>query len=128
VVLLRSEVTKPARLVRVPMVSNEALYSLLRGETLDESTTVKGLSFGFRPTVKTDPPESPLTVEESRVERGESRIAESPEKARILALFRQGLSVAEIVKELIGASSGSKYNAMRALVEATIRAALAGAR
>ncbi len=127
VVLLRSEATKPARLVRVPLVSNAAIAALLGGETPDESTTGKGLSMGFRAPVKTAPAESPLKVDESRLASGESPIAESPQTARILALFRQGKSIGEIVKELTGATSGAKYNQTRAEVEATIRRAMGGA-
>lgn len=126
VVLLRSEATKPPRLVRVPLVSNEAIAALLGGETLDESTTVKGPSMGFRPPAKIAPAESPPKAEESRLPSGESQIAESPQTARILALFQQGKSIGEIVKELTGATSGAKYNQTRAEVEATIRRAMGG--
>jgi hypothetical protein len=131
VILLRSEVTKPARLVRVPLVSNAAIAALLESaaapETLDESATVKGLSFDFRPPVRTAPNESRMKVEESRLERGESRIAESPQDARVLALFRQGKSIGEIVKDLTGATSGATYNKTRSAVEETIRRATQGA-
>jgi hypothetical protein len=131
VVLLRSAATKPAKLVRVPLVSNAAITALLgehtAPQTLDESSTSKGLSFGFRPPAKIAAPERPLKVEESRLERDESHTAESPQIARILALFGQGLSIAEIVKELTGATSGAKYNQARAEVEETLRRAMKGA-
>lgn len=49
----------------------------------------------------------------------------SPEQARILALFSQGVGTGGIVKELWGVSGGHQYNKRRDEVEATIRAALA---
>lgn len=127
VALLRSEATKPARLVRVPLASNEAIASLLGGETLDESSTVNRPSFGFRAPPKIAAPEGPVKVEESRLEPAERQISESPQTARIMGLFRQGLSIAEIVRTLTGASGGATYNRTRAEVEAVIRAALEGA-
>lgn len=122
VVLLRSKATAPAHLVRVPMVSNEALYTMLGGETTDESATFDRPAFGFQPPRKTDPAKVERKLDESPSESPESQ---SPDRARILALFRDGLSVAEIVKRISGATSGSRYNAVRAEVEAVLRQVVA---
>jgi hypothetical protein len=133
IVLLRSEATKPAALVRVPLVSNEAIAALLGSQPatkrIDDSAPAQRLSFGFRPPEKTAPVQvdcKSIASQESRLERGESQNGDSVQNARILALFRQGKSVAEIVKELTGASSGATYNKTRAEVEDVIRRAMEG--
>ena len=133
IILLRSEVTKPPALVRVPLVSNEAIAALL-GErvapkTLDDRPLESQPSFGFRPA----PKDTPSKVDGRSIESSESCSGsgispngDSVQKARILALFRQGKSIAEIVKELSGASGGTTYNKIKAEVEATIREAMEG--
>jgi hypothetical protein len=100
VALLRSKATSPARLVRVPLASNAAIDGLL------------GTPGG--------------SLMEAKVEQA-SRSPIRPEVARALELFRSGLDVSQIVKELRGidAQGGRRYQEAAREMQALLREALA---
>ena len=104
VAYLRSRATLPARLVRVPYASNTGVAGLLEG--------LGGMPDGS-------------LVEAAPVEGSRSLIR--PEAARALALFRQGLDLPQIVKELRGieSSAGRRYQDAARAVQQLLREALA---
>jgi hypothetical protein len=133
VVLLRSKATAPARLVRVPLVSNASLYQLLNVAPGGVIAPTEPLSnplqsaFGF----------AAMAAARNQNEIGSKSPSESgnvpsgsgiptAEVARILALFRSGKSTADIVRELYGNITGSPYQRRRAEIEAVLRDALQG--
>lgn len=87
-----------------------------------------GRHFGFAPS----PPKAKINRNESDRESGVNRdgmpSAAPADLARVIALFRAGKSIGEIVREIYGALSGTPYNQARAEVERMIRQALAEAR
>lgn len=135
IVLLRSKATAPARLVRVPLVSNESLYQLLSvaqsnvvapTEPLDPANS--RLTFGFRPATKTEPlpaismPDvsQMLATPSAATSRSESGQNLSAEAARAAALFMAGKDPAEIVLEMRGIKSSQGATYQRALAEILI--------
>lgn len=131
VVLLRSKATAPARLVRVPLVSNASLYQLLSVAPGGVIAPTEPLSnplqtgFGF----------AAMATARNGIETGSKPDSETgnaaptsaiptSETARILALFKAGKSTADIVRELYGSITGTPYQKRRAEIEAVIRAAM----
>ena len=121
VALLRSKATPAARLVRVPLASNQGIAMLL-GSVYQVATTEAASGyqvatadrpFGFQ-SVANYMPESSQNVATSE---WLPSAAVSPEAARAAQLFMQGLDPAAIVLELRGITSreGGKYQ--KALVE-----------
>lgn len=131
VVLLRSKATAPARLVRVPLVSNAALYSMLGVQVAPQIAPTEPISnplqtsFGFAAmaTARNGIETAPKPVAETGNVALGSDIP-TAEHARILALFRSGKSTADIVRELYGTITGTPYQKRRAEIEAVIRAAM----
>ena len=135
IVLLRSKATAPARLVRVPLVSNQALYRMLNVAQSPQIAPTEALSnpcqsaFGFAamatPRQRND---SGMTAQpdsgSSPIGSGNPPDAES---ARIIALFKAGKSVGDIVRDLHGPIAGAQYQKARARIEAILQAALQGA-
>ena len=134
VVLLRSKATAPARLVRVPLVSNASLYQLLGVDSAPQLAPTEPLSnplqtgFGFAAMASArQRPDSGSTAEgESGNTAPASPAAPSAERARIIALFRSGKSIGDIVRELHGTISGTPYQKARAAIEAILQEALQG--
>jgi hypothetical protein len=128
VVLLRSKSTQPARLVRVPMVSNEALYQLLSVAQIAPPATTTAptdrLQMGFRPPTASAPTEALRSQNVAAPVVGCSP-SQSGERARIVALYLDGKNIGEIVKIVYGDLKGSPYTAKRNEVEQVIREALA---
>lgn len=131
VVLLRSKATAPARLVRVPLVSNASLYNLLGVASAPQIAPTEPLSnplqtgFGF--AAMAQPRNGNETGSKPDSESGNAAPASgipTAETARILALFKSGKSTADIVRELYGSISGTPYQKRRAEIEAVIRAAM----
>lgn len=138
--MLRSAATKPPRVVRVPLVSNQALYQLL-GETPDTPgaavATNGGINedrtFGFRIPTRPMPVSQELVIDQSRVSHTEpldysaaqSQIA-SAEEQRIVDLFLEGKDAGAIVTELYKMTSkaGKPYMAKLAEVQEVIRKAM----
>jgi hypothetical protein len=134
IVMLRSKATAPARMVRVPMVSNQALYNLLGATSAPQIAPTEPLSnqlqsgFGFaamaQPRQRND---SGLTAP---VDSGNSSIGSGnppdAESARIIALFKGGKSVGDIIREIHGPIAGEKYKKARAAIEAILQTALQG--
>jgi len=131
VVLLRSKATAPARLVRVPLVSNASLYQLLGAAQSGVVAPTEALnplsptSFGF----------AAMATARNGIETGSKPVGETgnvapasaiptSETARILALFKSGKSTADIVRELYGSITGTPYQKRRAEIETILRAAL----
>jgi len=131
VVLLRSKATAPARLVRVPLVSNASLYQLLGAAQSGVVAPTEALnplsptSFGF----------ATMATARNGIATGSKPVGESgnvapasaiptAETARILALFKSGKSTADIVRELYGSITGTPYQKRRAEIETILRAAL----
>lgn len=130
---LRSKATPTAQLVRVPLASNEALYSLLGGFQ-PASTAFPLASTGF-PQASSTATILPFGKPAGRhVEAmlqeastaSESHDMRTPEQERILALFQAGSDVAAIVKDVYGltSSGGRKYQDYSAQVQAVLRSAL----
>jgi hypothetical protein len=136
IVLLRSKATAPARLVRVPLVSNAALYNLLGvavGAVIPPTEALSNQcqsAFGFAGMASTrQRNDSALTAP---ADSGKSPIGSGnppdAESARIIALFRSGKSIGDIVRELHGPIAGAQYQKARAKIEAILQAALQEAR
>lgn len=134
VVLLRSKATAPARLVRVPLVSNASLYSLLGVVSAPQIAPTEPLSnqlqngFGFaamaQPRQRND---NALTAPaDSGSNPTGSGNPPSAESARVIALFKAGKSIGDIIRELHGPIAGAQYQKARAKVEQIIQAALQG--
>lgn len=127
IVLLRSASTQPARLVRVPLVSNESLYQLL-GNTRIAPTLP--LPMGFRL-----PAPAPIlagalegalegaTVHAPSSAPGSAALP-TAEAARALALIQAGKTMSEVIKELFGVTSGRAYQEKTVWLMDVIRAAL----
>lgn len=131
IVLLRSKATAPARLVRVPLVSNASLYQLLSVAPAPQIAPTEPLSnplqtgFGF--AAMAQPRNGNETGSKPPSETGNAAPASgipTAESARILALFRSGKSTADIVRELFGNITGTPYQKRRAEIEAVIREAM----
>ena len=135
IVLLRSKSTSPARMVRVPLVSNASLYQLFGVSVTPQLAPTEPLSnqpqngFGFaamaRPRSRIEAGSKP--DHESGNTAPESAIP-TAETARIVALFKAGKSTADIVRELYGNITGTPYQKRRAEIEAVLRQALEGVR
>jgi hypothetical protein len=105
VVLLRSSATTPARLVRVPYVSNQALANLLPTTTIDQAASAPAA------TLRQD--DGSTTAK-----------AYSAEERRILDMFQNGASIAEIAREMSGAKNGRRYTEASERVQAVVRGTL----
>src|SRR5262249_3565228 len=85
VILLRSEATRPAALVRVPLVSNEAIAQLLGGpiapKILDTPQPSSSLPFGFRPALKTADRKASGKLAEGPLECPETRSGDTVQNA-----------------------------------------------
>jgi hypothetical protein len=134
VVLLRSKATAPARLVRVPLVSNASLYQLLCTHAAPLLAPTEPLSnqcqsgFGFAamatPRQRSD---SALTAPaDSGNTAAGSATPPNAEVARVIALFRAKKSIGDIIRELHGPIAGEKYKKARARIEAILQEALEG--
>lgn len=134
IVMLRSKATAPARMVRVPLVSNQALYSMLgvvpMGQIAPTEPMSNGLQsdFGFaamaQPRQRND---STLTApSDSKNNPAGSGNIPDAETARIIALFKAGKSIGDIVRELHGQIAGAPYQKARARIEAILQAAMQG--
>lgn len=143
--ILRSAATTPARIVRIPYMSNAALYAMLGdpppagsigavpgaiaaslAEAAAETQPETQRPFGFhptgvKPTVKPtgNPSETQTRNPENQV--GTPQTAVPPEVTRILALFGEGKTIGEIVKAIHGDISGPRYTQARTEIEAVIR-------
>lgn len=130
--VLRSAATSPPRIVRIPYMSNAALYSMLGDAPADSGVGLGALRasqaeaerhFGFQPPPVVKPTRNP---DETQT-RNPENLAETPKTApdatvaRILALWAEGKRIGEIVKAIHGEISGPKYNAARDEIEAIIR-------
>jgi hypothetical protein len=131
VVLLRSKATAPARLVRVPLVSNQALYTMLGTHAAPQIAPTEPLSKGLQSGFGFAAMAAARNGNESGSKPGSESGNVAPvspiptaEHARILALFRSGKSTADIVRELYGNITGTPYQKRRAEIEAVIRAAM----
>jgi hypothetical protein len=138
VVLLRSTATTPARLVRVPYVSNEALYRLLpdtsqqsssvqSGTVQPRATTTPGIRDTATPAVCM-PDSGQMFAEDTPAYEAAPRAKPaSVEAERALALLISGKSTTEIVLELRGIRSnqGSRYRQAADDIHELLRAALA---
>ena len=132
VALLRSTATPAARLVRVPLASNAGVAMLLDGYQVatDAATTgqqqaTSDRPFGFHPLAGGSQNGSQMVANSNQATSAPA----SPEAARALQLFMQGLDPAAIVLELRGikSSEGRRYQSALAEVIELIRQALRGA-
>ncbi|MBC8160471.1 MAG: DUF87 domain-containing protein [Roseiflexaceae bacterium] len=134
IVLLRSKATAPARLVRVPLVSNASLYQLLGVAGSPQIAPTEPLSnplqtgFGFaamaQPRQRNDNGmTAPADSGNSSTGSGNPPSAET---ARIIALFKGGKSIGDIIRELHGPIAGEKYKKARAAIEAILQDAMQG--
>lgn len=123
VVLLRSKSTSPARLVRVPLVSNASLYQLL-GSTRVAPTLP--LPMGFRPPTPAGAVEGATEGASTHTPSSApgSAIPPTSEAARALALIQAGKSMSEVIKEMFGVTSGRAYQEKTVWLMDVIRAAL----
>jgi hypothetical protein len=113
---LRSRVTTPAQLVRVPLASNRAITGLLAADDLDARVAAPAPS--WRPAgVQT------AARQDVDATASQSPPAPSVEHARILQLFRDGMDVAGVVREVYGVSSkqGRAYQEKSAEVQQVLR-------
>jgi len=130
IVLLRSKSTSPARLVRVPLVSNASLYELLGVAVAPQIAPTEPLPMGFHPAPKTQTLEgAPVGAVEGASSAAPSSAsgrasALSPEAARALALIRDGKSISEVIKEMFGVSAGRAYQEKTVWLMEVIRANL----
>ena len=131
IVLLRSKSTQPARLVRVPLVSNASLYQLLGAAVAPQIAPTEPLSkglqsgFGFAAMASArNPAEAPLKSPAEAPYAPPASAIPTAEVARIKALFKSGKSVADIVRELYGSITGAPYQKARAAIETILRDAL----
>jgi hypothetical protein len=115
---LRSKATPTAQLVRVPLASNEALYSLL-GDVREASAGSALLPFGKPHGSLLEANNNPASM---ALQRHETR---TPEQERIITLFLAGNDIAAIVKEVyaVTSSGGRKYQERSADVQAVLRSA-----
>lgn len=133
--VLRSAATSPPRIVRIPYMSNAALYQMLGDAPADggiglgalrasqaESQRETQRPFGFH-AAPMKPGENPHETQVRNPENlaGMPQTPTDPTVARILALWGAGKSIGEIVKAIHGEISGPKYNKARDEVETVIR-------
>ena len=136
VALLRSKATPAARLVRVPLASNAGINLLLGAAdpgypvaTVDADSGYQQATndrpFGFAPVAKCMPDGSHMVASDNQA----TSAPESPEAARAMQLFMQGLDPAAIVLELRGIKSneGRRYQQALAEVLELLRGAVRGA-
>ncbi|MDP9314131.1 MAG: hypothetical protein M3R24_25170, partial [Chloroflexota bacterium] len=117
--MLRSKVTPTASLVRVPLASNAAIYGLLGDANQDAAINVTpsdGRPDGSQMAANAQ-------VDATALQRPTPHTAEAE---RVLTLFRQGLDVAGVVREIYGVTSkqGRTYQERSAEVQAVLRGAL----
>ncbi len=117
--MLRSKVTPTASLVRVPLASNAAIYGLLGDANQDAAINVTpsdGRPDGSQMAANAQ-------VDVTALQRPTPHTAEAE---RVLTLFRQGLDVAGVVREIYGVTSkqGRTYQERSAEVQAVLRGAL----
>lgn len=130
VALLRSTATSPARQVRVPLASNAAIAMLLGAAYNPASEPSRQPTEWLTPGVQTiienqagSQPEASPMLPASPL--GSTNL--DPEQARIITLFREGKSVAEVVSIIYNSpSSGRRYQDLRAKVEGVIRSSMIG--
>lgn len=123
VVLLRSAVTQPAQMVRVPQVDSAGVAAMLGvpreavGAAVDDTCTV------ISPTHPPDVARSSTVIGTAARPSQRQRTAE---EQRIVDLFTQGQDVPAIVTAIYGFNSkqGAKYQKARATVERVLREAL----
>ncbi len=117
--MLRSKATPTAELVRVPLASNAAIYGLLGGRL--PATAIDVIPSDDRPA-GSQLVASPI-MDAAALQCPPVRTAEAE---RVLALFRQGLDVAGVVREIYGVTSkqGRTYQERSAEVQAVLRGAL----
>ena len=131
VALLRSKATPAARLVRVPLASNAGVTMLLGGyhhatveadSGYQQATTDR--PFGFQAVATCMPDGSQMVASDNQA----TSAPESPEAARAMQLFMQGLDPAAIVLELRGikSSEGRRYQQVLAEVLELLRGAVRG--
>jgi hypothetical protein len=143
--VLRSAATSPPRIVRIPYMSNAALYQMLGDAPADGGVGLgalrasaaaaqaeSGHPFGFRPATPSVTPSvtnqsgnsQPAAPDYSAAGSG---AAATPEEARIVALFLAGKDAGAIVTELYQMTSkaGTPYLRKLAEVQEVIRRALA---
>ena len=103
----------------------ERVGALLGGApTIAATASPSARPFGFQPA-------RPLVgavegATEGASTRAPSSASQSPEAARILALFAAGRSISQIVKELWGVEAGRQFQERANFVTEVLRAALAG--
>jgi hypothetical protein len=122
--LLRSAATSPAQLVRVPYASNAGIASLL-GVQEASAEASQDRPIGFRRPSSRKPDGSLTEARDAQA----SGAPGSAEAARALALFQQGLDIAQIVKELYGIDAGAggrRYQDAAREVQRLLREALGG--
>lgn len=133
VVLLRSKSTQPARLVRVPLVSNASLYQLLGAHQAPQIAPTEPLPMGFHPAPKPQGAEGAAVgavegaTHSAPSSASGSAPALTPEAARALALIQAGKSISEVIKEMFGVSAGRAYQEKTIWLMEVIRANLKGA-
>ena len=132
VALLRSKATPAARLVRVPLASNAGVEMLLGGYQVATTAADSGYQvattdrpFGFQAVATGMPDGSHVVASDNQA----TSAPESPEAARAMQLFMQGLDPAAIVLELRGikSSEGRRYQQALAEVLELLRGAVRGA-
>lgn len=110
VAYLRSASTAPARLVRIPLASNQAVAGLLQATSATDDA----------PAGMPDVSHREATTNQA------SRSSVSPEAARVADLFRNGVDLAGIVADLRGVRSnqGRKYQQAAGEIQQLLRDAL----
>lgn len=117
VAYLRSRATSPARLVRVPYASNAGVAGLLEVGSGFQTASSEGQE---APAGKPDGSQMEATAHQA------TRSSIRPEAARAIDMFRAGLDLPEIVKELRGvkSSQGRTYQEAAREVQQLLREAL----
>jgi hypothetical protein len=136
VALLRSKATPAARLVRVPLASNQGIALMLGAAEpglhpgLQQADSGLHLAtndrpFGFQATASHKPDVSQMEASADLV----STASASPEAARAMQLFMQGLDLAAIVLEMRGIKStqGRRYQQAAEEIQQLLREAMTGA-
>lgn len=108
IVMLRSAATAPARQVRVPIASNQAIARLLTDGQPTMETVWQANGNGTAST--------PIASETAK--------PTSPHAARILSLFCEGNDIPAIVKAIYGVSNGRQYTEASREVNAVIRSTI----
>jgi hypothetical protein len=142
VALLRSHATTPARLVRVPYVSNEALYRLLPDNLHQQAPSMPRVNpaahqqrDGIQHDAVCASPPAGDRPDVCQFDAEQAAAASAPargkpvsvEAERALALLMAGKSTTEITEELRGVNSrqGGKYRAAANEIHELLREALA---